>query len=166
MPRSYSFDHFQVPKARAQEPRACAAGTSRTCPSGCARSAAGDKEIHYGRSHAETEEIFQPAPMERRSSRSWAAGTKFAHAQPREPVKPRRASRAPGAHGAHRRAAQGGGAVLLSRGALRDVLDEALRQLRALQRASRTSPAPRRGWPPLPLEAARLAAQRLRLVHG
>ncbi len=55
---------------------------------------------------------------------------------------------------------------LLSRGALRDVYDEALRQFRALQSGIQDVSKATGRLLSLPMEAARLAAQRMRLVQG
>jgi hypothetical protein len=54
----------------------------------------------------------------------------------------------------------------LSRGPLWDVYDEALRQLRLLQSGLQDATKATGRLLSLPLEAARLAAQRLRLVQG
>lgn len=154
MPRSYSFDHFTVAKtsspSRGQRRRAKQSVSERR-----ATERRGDKDIHYGRNHAETEELFHVRAMN-------AQLEALAGLSPNAPVRPTATNRG-----------QPIGALpvateesLPSRTALRDVLDEALRQFRALQSGLEDATRATGRLLSLPMEAARLAAQRLRLVQG
>jgi hypothetical protein len=153
MPRSYSFDHFTVAKtstpSRGLRRRARQSVSERR-----ATERRGDKEIHYGRNHAETEEMFHVRAMN-------AQLEALAGLSPNAPVKPTATNRG-----------QPIGALpvaeepLMSRGALKDVYDEALRQFRALQSGIQDATKATGRLLSLPMEAARLAAQRLRLVQG
>jgi hypothetical protein len=154
MPRSYSFDHFTVAKtstpSRGLRRRARQSVSERR-----ATERRGDKEIHYGRNHAETEEMFHVRAMN-------AQLEALAGLSPNAPVKPTATNRG-----------QPIGALpvateepLLARTALGDVVDEALRQFRALQSGLEDVTRATGRLLSLPMEAARLAAQRLRLVQG
>ncbi|MFL5351610.1 hypothetical protein [Archangium sp.] len=154
MPRSYSFDHFTVAKtstpSRGLRRRARQSESERR-----ATERRGDKEIHYGRNHAETEEMFHVRAMN-------AQLEALAGLSPNAPVKPTATNRG-----------QPIGALpvateepLPSRTALTDVYDEALRQFRALQSGLEDVTRATGRLLSLPMEAARLAAQRLRLVQG
>lgn len=153
MPRTYSFDHFTV--AKTSTPSAGVRRRSRQSVSERrATERRGDKEIHYGRNHAETEEMFHVRAMN-------AQLEALAGLSPNAPVKPTATNRG-----------QPIGALpvaeepLPSRTALGDVLDEALRQFRALQSGLEDVTRATGRLLSLPMEAARLAAQRLRLVQG
>jgi hypothetical protein len=154
MPRSYSFEHFTVAKTSTPS-----RGLRRRNKQGVSERRAterrGDKEVHYGRNHAETEEMFQVRAMN-------AQLEALAGLSANAPVKPTATNRG-----------QPIGALpvateepLPSRTALSDVLDEALRQLRALQSGLEDATRATGRLLSLPMEAARLAAQRLRLVQG
>ncbi|HSP81765.1 MAG TPA: hypothetical protein VLQ93_24815 [Myxococcaceae bacterium] len=151
MPRTYRFDHFTVPKTSAQS-----RSQRRRDKQHLAETRAADRQrdegIHYGRSHAETEEMLQVKAMN-------AQLEALAGLSANAPVKPSATNRG-----------QPIGALPVSeeplpRGALRDVLEEARRQLGALQAGLRDASRAVGRLFSLPGEAARLAAQRLRLVH-
>jgi hypothetical protein len=157
MPRSYSFDHFQVPAAeprsrslRRQDKQHLSESQHRSQP---------DHEggIHYGKSHAQTEEILKaralaPPPRER-------SGAK-AREEPSAPATPRinRNTTPIGALPATEE--------LPPRGRFQDLFDEATRQLEAIQGGIGDVSKAAVRLASLPLEVVRLAARRLRLVHG
>lgn len=154
MPRNFRFEHFNAPKtstpARGMRRRDKQALSERR-----AMERRSDKEIHYGRSHAETEEMFQVRAMN-------AQLEALAGLSANAPVKPTATNRG-----------QPIGALpvseepsLLPRGALRDVYEEALRQFRALQSGLQDATRATGRLLSLPMEAARLAAQRMRLVQS
>lgn len=170
MPRSYSFDHFQVPAA---EPR------SRSLRRKDKQQVAGTRQeaepheegIHYGRSHAQTEELFRAHARERQERMTEGAehaGGKFAHERPvvERAARASRQARAP----AHRGTAPIGALPNLEeqppRGRLQDLLDEASRQLQVLQGGVGDVARAASRLASLPMEVVRLAARRLRLVHG
>ena len=62
MPRSYSFDHFTVPKT-ATGSRSLRRRDKQQLSERRATERRGDKGLHYGRSHAETEEMFHVRAM-------------------------------------------------------------------------------------------------------
>jgi hypothetical protein len=152
MPRTYSFDHFTVPQAQAPSRGLRRRGKHLSEKRVSERRS--DKEIHYGRNHAETEEMFQVRVMN-------AQLEALAGLSANAPIKPTATNRG-----------QPIGALppseehMLSRGALMDVYEEALRQFRALQSGLQDATKATGRLLSLPVEAARLAAQRLRLVQG
>jgi hypothetical protein len=153
MPRTYSFDHFTVPKTSTPS-----RGLRRRDKQHLSEKRAMERRpgegLRYGRSHAETEEMFQVRAMN-------AQLEALAGLSPNAPVKPTATNRG-----------QPIGALplaeepMVSRGALRDVLDEALRQFHLVQTSLRDVTQATGRLLSLPMEAARLAAQRLRLVQG
>jgi hypothetical protein len=154
MPRTYSFDHFTVPKTSAPS-RGLRRREKKHLSEKRVSERRFDKAIQYGRNHAETEEMFQVRAMN-------AQLEALAGLSPNAPVKPTATNRG-----------QPIGALpvateppLLSRGALKDVYEEALRQFRALQSGIQDATKATGRLLSLPMEAARLAAQRLRLVQG
>jgi hypothetical protein len=153
MPRTYSFDHFTVPKTSSQS-RSLRRRDKKFLSEKRAMERRAGEEIKYGRSHAETEEMFQVRAMN-------AQLEALAGLSSTAPVKPTASNRG-----------QPIGALplaeepILSRGALRDVIDEALRQFRALQTGLMDVSKATGRLLSLPVEAARLAAQRIRLVQG
>jgi hypothetical protein len=154
MPRSYSFDHFQVP---ASEPRSRSmrrqdkqhlADSRRPLPEP-------DEGIHYGKSHAETEEILKTRaamPRPRVSAPAQAAP---------ETVAAPRINRNTTPIGALPATEE-----LPPRGRFQDLLDEATRQLEALQGGIGDVTKAATRLASLPLEVMRLAARRLRFVTG
>jgi hypothetical protein len=153
MPRTYSFEHFTVPKTSTQS-RSLRRRDKQFLSEKRTMERRAGGGIQYGRSHAETEEMFQVRAMN-------AQLEALAGLSPNAPVKPTASNRG-----------QPIGALpvaeepLLSRGALRDVVDEALRQFRVVQTSLRDVSKATGRLLSLPLEAARLAAQRLHLVQG
>ncbi|PTL77994.1 hypothetical protein [Vitiosangium sp. GDMCC 1.1324] len=153
MPRSYSFEHFTVPKT-ATGSRSLRRRDKQQLSEKRAEERRLAKGLNYGRSHAETEEMFQVRAMN-------AQLEALAGLSPNAPVKPT-ANNLGQPIGALPVAEE----PLLSRGALRDVLDEALRQFRALQSGIQDATRATGRLLSLPMDAVRLAAQRLRLVQG
>jgi hypothetical protein len=153
MPRSFRFEHFTVPKSTTTS-RSLRRRDKQSLSGKRTTERRGDKGLHYGRSHAETEELFQVRAMN-------AQLEALAGLSPDAPVKPTATNR-----GQPIGALPVTGEPLPSLQALRDVLDEALRQFRALQSGIQDATKATGRLLSLPLEAARLAAQRLRLVQG
>ncbi len=153
MPRTYSFDHFTVPKASAPS-RGLRRREKQHLSEKHGSERRSDKALQYGRSHAETEEMFHVRAMN-------AQLEALAGLSPNAPVKPTATNRG-----------QPIGALpvavepLVSRGAFKDVYEEALRQFRALQSGIQDATTATGRLLSLPMEAARLAARRLRLVQG
>lgn len=184
MPRSYSFDHFQVPKTL---PKQQASLRDEDKQHLSEVNSVGDTGIHYGKSHAETEHILQARKMARQleelAAPTFEADEKFSHgegsARPHAKKKKGAAARRPEAAAA---VASGPTAPIgalpptqeapkaVGAGSLSGVLDEGQRQLRALQGALGDARSAARRLAALPMEAvrtaARLAAERLHLVHG
>jgi hypothetical protein len=153
MPRSYSFEPFTVSKKSTQS----RGGLRRRDKQHLSEKRAVERRvdgIHYGRSHAETEEMFQVRAMN-------AQLEALAGLSPNAPVKPTATNR-----GQPIGALPPSEEPMPSRGALRDVYEEALRQFRALESGVRDATQATSRLLSLPMEAARLAAQRLRLVQG
>lgn len=184
MPRSYSYDHFQVPKTL---PKQKASLTDEDKQHLNEVTSVGDTGIHYGKAHAQTEHILQARQMARQleelAAPTLEADEKFSH--PAASPKPRRKRRAEAraaaaaAHvaagttapiGALPRTEEAPVAASPGPQGLWGVLDEGQRQLRALQEALGDARSAAGRLAALPLEAvkeaARLAAQRLHLVHG
>lgn len=153
MPRTYSFEHFTVPKTSAQS-RSLRKRDKQFLSEKRTTGRRSGGGVQYGRSHAETEEMFHVRAMN-------AQLEALAGLSPHAPVKPTASNRG-----------QPIGALpvaeepLLSRGALRDVVDEALHQLRVVQTSLRDMSKATGRLLSLPLEVARLTARRFRLVQG
>ena len=153
MPRSYSFDHFKVPAA---EPRSRSlrrrdkqhlAGARHSQP-------ASEEGVHYGKSHAETEEILKHRAL----------------APPhREPAAPR-AEKVVSAPRINRNTTPIGALPAMeelpTRGRFQDLFEEATRQFDAIQNSIGDVGKAAARLATLPLEVVRLAARRLRLVHS
>jgi len=162
MPRTYSFDHFQVPAA---EPRSRSlrrqdkqhlAESHHSLPEQ-------DGGIHYGKSHAQTEEILKAralAPPRRESPGARPGEAQASPRQERLQATPRinRNTTPIGALPATEE--------LPPRGRFQDLLDEATRQFEAIQGGIGDVSKAAVRLASLPLEVVRLAARRLRLVHG
>jgi hypothetical protein len=180
MPRSYSFDHFQVPKTLPKQQASLREEDKQHLSE---VNSVGDTGIHYGKSHAETEHILQARRMARQleelAAPTLEAEEKFSRSA--ASTKPRAKKKAqPAAQSAVASAAATApiGALPQTEEApaaaapasLSGVLDEGQRQLRALQGALGDARSAARRLAALPMEAvrtaARLAAQRLHLVHG
>ncbi len=153
MPRSYSFEHFTGPKTSTQS-RSLRRRDKQHLSEKRAMARRYEGGLQYGRSHAETEEMFQVRTMN-------AQLEALAGLSPNAPVKPTASNR-----GQPIGALPASTEPLLSRGALRDVFDEALRQVRVLQSGIQDVTKATGRLLSLPMEAARLAALRLRFVHG
>lgn len=178
MPRSYSFDHFQVPKTATKHGASLRAKDKEHFAQ--THKAPAEEGIHYGKAHAETEQILQaramahqleelaevnaaaaePVPAPRRGRAKKPAAAAARAAPPEAVTNPVPGSSAP--IGAVPHAAT----PAPERPALRDLVDEADRQLTALRGALRDVQQAAAKLVGLPLEAARLAARRLHLVHG
>ena len=181
MPRSYSFDHFQVPTSL---PKQQASLRDEDKQHLSEVTSVGDTGVHYGKSHAETEHILQARKMARQLE-ELAAPTLAEEEKLSKPAgEPRRAKKKAAAAAAAKAASTGPTAPIGALPTLDEapvaespegqglwgVLDEGQRQLRALQGALGDVRAAAGRLASLPLEAvreaARLAAQRLHLVHG
>ena len=160
MPRSYSFDHFQVPAAeprsrslRRQDKQRVASSRHTDTPR--------EDGVHYGKSHAQTEEILK-AHAAHAAERAEAPTMQQAQEPRRE---------APRATPKLNRNTTPIGALpvteeLPSRGRFQDLIDEAERQLEAIQGGINDVTKAATRLATLPFEVMRLAARRLRLVHG
>lgn len=173
MPRSYSFDHFQVPAA---EPRSRSLRRKSKQAVSETRHAVyeelGQQEagVHYGHSHAETEARFQAHARERQQARltdaAEHAATKFSHARPASELAPEAREADTSRRGTAPIGAVPNAEELPPRGRMQDLLDEASRQIQVLQTGLGDVSRAASKLASLPLEALRLAARRLRLVHG
>ncbi|WP_224247900.1 hypothetical protein [Hyalangium gracile] len=160
MPRSYSFDHFQVPAA---EPRSRSLRRQDKQHLADSRHALPEQDggIHYGKSHAQTEEILKaralaPPPPPRKEPEVAAP-----RAEPEKVATTPRINRNTTPIGALPATDE-----LPPRGRFQDLMDEATRQLEALQSGIGDVSKAAVRLASLPLEVVRLAARRLRLVHG
>jgi hypothetical protein len=153
MPRSYSFDHFQVPAA---EPRSRSLRRQDKQHLADSRHGLPEQEgIHYGKSHSETVEILKARA---RAPRRKASPTpKVAH----EPQPTPRINRNTTPIGALPATEE-----LPPRGRFQDLLDEAQRQIDVLHQGIGDVSKAAVRLASLPLEVVRLAARRLHLVHG
>ncbi|MCP3141128.1 hypothetical protein [Pyxidicoccus xibeiensis] len=176
MPRSYSFDHFQVPKTLPQEKRGLRGqdkkrvAQSRPHPEGVEN----DGGIHYGKRFAQTEELYtahQMAAQLEELARP-EPDAKFSHGPEFKAPKAKKS----------KRAAQpvatpviGGTAPIGAlpptrepppRGRLMDLVDEAQRQLQAIQGGLGDAAKAVSRLASLPVEVVRLAARRFHLVNG
>ncbi len=162
MPRSYSFDHFQVPAAEPRSRSLRRQDKQRVAKSRHAQVPHEDG-VHYGKSHAQTEEILKAralAPPRRDTSRARQQQQAQAEA-PARPVATPRINRNTTPIGALPATEE-----LPPRGRFQDLLDEATRQVDALQSGIGDVSKAAVRLASLPLEVVRLAARRLRLVHG
>jgi hypothetical protein len=162
MPRSYSFDHFQVPAAeprsrslRRQDKQRVASSKHAQVPQ--------DDGIHYGKSHAQTEEILKAHAAERAEAAAHPAPELKAEAPPR-------AERTQAKPKLNLNTTPIGALPMTEelppRGRFQDLLDEAERQFEAIQGGIGDATKAATRLATLPLEVMRLAARRLRLVHG
>jgi hypothetical protein len=163
MPRSYSFDHFTVPKTLAQQSRSMRRRDKQQFAQMRGGGRKKDEGIHYGRNHAETEELLTVRTMN-------AQLEALAGLQPEAPRPNTQARMAPTMVPGPGRGQPIGALPVpeepLPRNALKDVVDEARRHLRALQVGIQDVTQATGRLLSLPMEVARLAAQRLRFVHG
>ena len=178
MPRSYSFDHFQQPKSevrsralKRQDQQAVAAtegGDAAAAPASKAR-AKKKGGVAYGRRMAQTQEFYQVRVMEKQLEELAAADEALEQkwARPVEDIGARSPAPAP-TPGPEAFATPIGALPAdtepLPRTGLSDLLGEAMRQLEALRAGLTDAQQAAMRLLGLPLEAARLAAQRLRPV--
>ena len=152
MPRSYSFDHFQVPQA---EPRSRSLRRQDKQHLAESRHAQEVEEgIHYGKSHAQTEEILKARAMAPRRKVSPPKEAPKAQATPRINRNTTPIGALPATE------------ELPPRGRFQDLLDEAQRQFDVLQQGIGDVSKAAVRLASLPIEVVRLAARRLHLVHG
>ncbi|RKG91168.1 hypothetical protein [Corallococcus terminator] len=167
MPRSYSFDHFKVPQSVPPQKRGLRQQDKEQL-SRSARVTVDDTQgIHYGKSHAQTEEILMARKMELELEELARpeADAKFSHAQPARSggnSKKRKAVAAPiigttAPIGALPTTKE----QVPSQGQLTDLVDEARRQLKAIQAGVGDVASAVQRLATLPLEAVRLAARRI-----
>lgn len=160
MPRSYSFDHFQVPVAKPRS-RSLRRQDKQHLAESHHAVPAQDGGIHYGKSHAQTEEILKAralAPPRRESSNGKARPVQTPPERPQATPRINRNTTPIGALPATEE--------LPPRGRFQDLLDEATRQFEAIQGGIGDVSKAAVRLASLPLEVVRLAARRLRLVHG
>jgi hypothetical protein len=153
MPRTFRFEPFTV--AKSTPSRGLRRRDKQHLSEKRVSERRGDMAIHYGKNHAETEELFHVRAMN-------AQLEALAGLSANAPLKPTATQRG-----------QPIGAVPLTQvptltreAGPGDVLDEALRQLRAVQSGLQDATQAASRLLALPLDAARLLAQRLRLVQG
>jgi len=120
-----------------------------------------DEGVHYGKAHAQTEEILKAHAAER------AEAPPVQHAEAPKPEPKREARATPRLN----RNTTPIGALPMTeelppRGRFQDLLDEAERQFEAIQGGINDVTKAATRLATLPLEVMRLAARRLRLVHG
>jgi hypothetical protein len=156
MPRNFRFDRFTVAKSTPSR------GLRRRDKQHLSEKRVTERQVdvplHYGRNHAETEELFHVRAM---NAQLEALAGVSAHS----PLKPTATNRG-----------QPIGAlpptevpmpIMMERGtSLRGMFDEALRQFRVVQAGIEDATKATGRLLSLPLDAARVAAQRLRLVQG
>lgn len=180
MPRPYSYDHFQVPKTLPAQKRSLRhEDKARVKKSGAHPEQMGSHEgVHYGKAHAQTEELYMAHQMEAELEELARPepDAKFSHGpefKPRKGKKQRAA--APQAHAQVQAPVIGAtapiGALpptkeLPPRGRLGDLMDEAQRQLQAIQGGLGDAAKAVTRLASLPLEVVRLAARRIHLVNG
>jgi hypothetical protein len=162
MPRSYSFDHFQVPAAEPRSRSLRRQDKQRVASSRRAKTAP-EEGVHYGKAHAQTEEILKAHAAERAE----AATVQQTQAQaPKQ--EPRREARA--TPRLNRNTTPIGALPMTEelppRGRFQDLIDEAERQVETIQSSINDVTKAATRLATLPLEVMRLAARRLRLVHG
>lgn len=153
MPRTFRFEPFTV--AKSTPSRGLRRRDKQHLSEKRVSERRGDMSIHYGKNHAETEELFQVRAMN-------AQLEALAGLSANAPLKPTATQRG-----------QPIGAVPLTQvptltreAGPRDVLDEALRQFRAVQSGLHDATQAASRLLALPRDAARLLALRLRLVQG
>jgi hypothetical protein len=174
MPRPYSYDHFQVPKTLPAQKRSLRKKDKEAlAKSGPQPEQMGSHEgIHYGKSHAQTEELYQAHQMEavlEELARPEPDG-KFSHGQLSPAVAKQEAAKAaapvPVIGGTAPIGALPPTQELPPRGRLPDLLDEAGRQFQALQGGLGDAVKAVSRLASLPFEAVRLAAKRFNPLHG
>lgn len=167
MPRPYSYDHFQVPKTLPAQKRSLLSREKRRVSQSRAHPEEMESHegIHYGKSFAETEDILHARQMEAQLeelARPEPDG-KFSHGRPAPaPAKKRKAAApAPVIGSTAPIGALPPTREQPPRGRLPDLIDEAGRQLQALQSGLGDAAKAVTRLASLPLEVVRLAARRL-----
>lgn len=175
MPRSYSYDHFQVPKTLPAQKRSLRHEDKASLKkAGAHPEQMGSHEgVHYGKAHAQTEELYQAHQMqaELEELARPEPDAKFSHGPEftSRKVKKRAASlraQTPVIGGTAPIGALPPTKELPPRGRLGDLMDEAQRQLQAIQGGLGDAAKAVTRLASLPLEVARLAARRFHLVNG
>lgn len=165
MPRSYSFDHFQVPKTLPVQKRGLRQRDKEQLAQSSRVTVDDQEGIHYGKSHAQTEEILMARKMELQLEELARPepDAKFSHAQPaRANAKKRKEAAAPAiGTTAPIGALPTTKEPLPSKGGLSDLVGDARLQLKAIQTGVHDVTAAVQRLASLPLEAVRLAARRL-----
>ncbi len=160
MPRSYSFDHFQVPAAEPRSRSLRRQDKQRVASSRRAKPTP-EEGVHYGKAHAQTEELLKAHAAER------AAAPTVQQAHEAKPEPKREVRTTPRLN----RNTTPIGALPMTeelppRGRFQDLIDEAERQVETIQSSINDVTKAATRLATLPLEVMRLAARRLRLVHG
>ncbi|MFP2911978.1 hypothetical protein ACLESD_44540 [Pyxidicoccus sp. 3LFB2] len=175
MPRTYSFDHFQVPKTLPAQKRSLRhEDKARVKKSAAHPEQMGSHSgIHYGKSHAQTEELYQAHQMqaELEELARPEPDAKFSHGPEFVPPKAKKRTATPKAQTPVIGATAPIGALpptkeLPPRGKLGDLMDEAQRQLQAIQGGLGDAAKAVTRLASLPMEVVRLAARRMHLVNG
>ncbi len=177
MPRSYSYDHFQVPKTLPAQKRSLRHEDKARVKKSAAQpeQMGSNGGIHYGRSHAQTEELYIAHQMEAQLEELARPepDAKFSHGPEFKPrkAKKREAAATPKVQTPVIGATAPIGALpptkeLPPRGKLGDLMDEAQRQLQAIQGSLGDAAKAVTRLASLPMEVVRLAARRFHLVNG
>ncbi|NMO18500.1 hypothetical protein HPC49_38670 [Pyxidicoccus fallax] len=175
MPRPYSFDHFQVPKTLPAQKRSLRhEDKARLKKSGAHPEEMGSHEgIHYGKAHAQTEELYTAHQMEKELEELArpTPDAKFSHGPEFKPAKAKKQQRAAKAPEPSIGATAPIGALpptkeLPPRGRLGDLMDEAQRQLQAIQGGLGDAAKAVSRLASLPFEVVRMAARRILPVNG
>ncbi|SEM00181.1 hypothetical protein SAMN05444354_110186 [Stigmatella aurantiaca] len=160
MPRSYSYDHFQVPAAEPRS-RALRREDKQHLADSHHVSPGHDGGIHYGKSHAQTEEILKARAAEPRHAKKQEDEEEQAPAQMKAEALPPPVNRNTAPIGALPMTEE-----LPPRRRLKDLLDEATRQVEAIQGGIGDVVKAAQRLASLPGEAVRLAARRLNPLEG
>ncbi|RKH60045.1 hypothetical protein [Corallococcus llansteffanensis] len=166
MPRSYSFDHFQVPKTLPVQKRGLRQRDKEQLVQSSRVTVDDHEGVHYGKSHAQTEEILMARKMELQLEELARPepDAKFSHAQPaRANARKQRQEAAVPAIGttAPIGALPTTKEPLPSQGGLSDLVGDARRQLKAIQTGVGDVASAVQRLASLPLEVVRLAARRI-----
>ena len=165
MPRSYSFDHFQVPKTLPVQKRGLRQRDKEQLAQSSRVTVDDQEGVHYGKSHAQTEEILMARKMELQLEELARPepDAKFSHAQPtRANAKKRKEAAAPAiGTTAPIGALPTTKEPLPSQGRLSDLVSDARLQLKAIQTGVSDVASAVQRLASLPLEVVRLAARRL-----
>lgn len=159
MPRSYSYDHFQVPAAEPRS-RALRREDKQHLADSHHVSPGQNGGIHYGKSHAQTEEILRARAAELRHKKHEDEEAQ-APAQMKAEALPPPVNRNTAPIGALPVTEE-----LPPRRRLKDLLDEATRQVEAIQGGLGDVVKAAQRLASLPGEAVRLAARRLNPLEG